>query len=328
MKRILVAISVLVLQILQSCIEHKSQEPFDLSAEDLHASFDKVTKVMVHDIFSPPVASRVYVYPHIAVYEVVALNNDRYLSLSGQLTDMPPIPGPNSEQKLDYRASALVAHLELSKRLVFSEDSIVSFRDSIYAVWKDKDELGFEAAKRYGMKVADHIGRWMDGDNYRQTRTMPKYTVDSENPSRWQPTPPAYMEGIEPHWDKIRPFVLDSAYQFKPEPPPSFSLETDSDFYRELLEVYDISNKITKKGDSSEEVQIAKFWDCNPYVSVTKGHLMFATKKISPGAHWMGITKIAAKKTNSDFDETAYAYAKTSIAIADAFISCWAEKAA
>lgn len=134
------------------------------------------------------------------------------------------------------------------------------------------------------------------------------------------------MPGIEPHWNKIRPFVIDSAAQFIPVPPPPFSMEKNSDFYKELLEVYEISNEITEKGDSSEEVQIAQFWDCNPYVSVTRGHLMFATKKITPGAHWMGITKIASRKTNSDFSKTLYAYTEASIAMADAFISCWDEK--
>ena len=65
----------------------------------------------------------------------------------------------------------------------------------------------------------------MDNDNYNQTRTMPKFTVDTDNPSRWQPTPPSYMDGIEPHWNKIRTFVLDSAAQFKPNKHPEFSLE-------------------------------------------------------------------------------------------------------
>jgi hypothetical protein len=134
------------------------------------------------------------------------------------------------------------------------------------------------------------------------------------------------MDGIEPHWNKIRPFVIDSANQFIPTPPPPFSMEEGSEFYKEVKEVYDISMEITQKGDASEEIAIAQFWDCNPYVSVTRGHLMFATKKISPGAHWIGIVKIAAKKTNSDFNKTVYAYTKTSMAIADAFISCWDEK--
>lgn len=103
-------------------------------------------------------------------------------------------------------------------------------------------------------------------------------------------------------------------------------MEKSTDFYKELKEVYDISNQITKDGDDSEEVAIAQFWDCNPYVSVTRGHLMFATKKITPGAHWIGIAKIASRNTNSDFDKTVLAYTMTSIAIFDAFISCWDEK--
>jgi hypothetical protein len=134
------------------------------------------------------------------------------------------------------------------------------------------------------------------------------------------------MDGLEPHWNKIRSFVLDSADQFKPIPPPKFSMNKNSDFYKELVEVYEISKEITKKGDTSEEIAIAQFWDCNPYVSVTRGHLMFAVKKITPGAHWIGITKIAAKKEKADFNRTVFAYTKTSIAIADAFISCWDEK--
>jgi hypothetical protein len=103
-------------------------------------------------------------------------------------------------------------------------------------------------------------------------------------------------------------------------------MDKKSVFYKELKEVYDISNKITEEGDTSQEIAIAQFWDCNPYVSVTRGHLMFAVKKTTPGAHWIGITKIAAKKDNADFNKTLFAYTKTSIAIADAFISCWDEK--
>jgi len=80
------------------------------------------------------------------------------------------------------------------------------------------------------------------------------------------------------------------------------------------------------EGDDSEEVEIARFWDCNPYVSVTRGHLMFATKKITPGAHWMGIAKIASRKAGLGFDDTVYAYTRTSMALFDGFISCWDEK--
>ncbi|MBM1104761.1 vanadium-dependent haloperoxidase [Aurantibacter crassamenti] len=309
-----------------SCTEKKNEEPITISPEELHASVDKVIEIMIHDIFSPPVASRIFAYSNIAAYEIVALENPEYNSLAGQVTDLTAIPKPAENTLINYQLSALVAHIAISKKLIFSEDRLEVLRDSLYNNWNTKNPDLFNASKAYGLEVADHIIEWMSKDNYAQTRTMPKFTVDIEDPTRWQPTPPAYIEGIEPHWNKIRPFVIDSASQFKPIPPPAFSLEKDSDFYKELIEVYDISNEITKEGDTSEGVEIAQFWDCNPYVSVTRGHLMFATKKITPGAHWIGITKIASRKTNSDFDKTLYAYTKTAMAIADGFISCWDEK--
>ncbi|MDB4293534.1 vanadium-dependent haloperoxidase [Maribacter sp.] len=320
----LVTVSFMVL----SCGDNQevAKSPIIVTSEELHASVDKVTEIMIHDIFSPPVASRVFAYPNIAAYEIMAQANPDYLSLSGKLKDLKPIPAIDAAKNVNSQLAALIAHMNLSKTLIFSENKFEVLEDSLYTVWKNQNLEEFEAAKSYGLQVAEHIKEWMGKDNYAQTRTMPKFTVDTDDPSRWQPTPPAYIEGIEPHWNKIRPFVIDSANQFIPPPPPPFSLDKNSDFYKELVEVYDISNEITAKGDTSEEVAIAQFWDCNPYVSVTRGHLMFATKKISPGAHWIGIAKIASRKTNSDFDATVFAYTKTSIAIADAFISCWDEK--
>lgn len=301
-------------------------KPIAVGPELLHASVDKVTEIMIHDIFSPPVASRIFTYPNIAAYEIMAQSNPDYKSLAGQLTDLTPIQAIDTLQNINIPLAALIAHMDVSKSLIFSEDKFEVLQDSLYQVWENTNAAEFKSSKTYGLKVAEHIKAWMSKDNYAQTRTMPKYTVDTDDPSRWQPTPPAYIEAIEPHWNKIRPFVIDSANQFIPPPPPPFSLEKNSAFYKELKEVYDLSNKITAEGDTSEEVAIAQFWDCNPYVSVTRGHLMFATKKISPGAHWIGITKIATRMAKSDFDATIFAYTKTSIAIADAFISCWDEK--
>ncbi len=305
---------------------NKESKPIEISPELYDASIDRVIEIMIHDIFSPPVASRIMVYPNIAAYEIIAQTDDKYQTLAGQLPELTPIPVLDTTLNINPQLSALIAHMILSKKLIFSEDRITTMQDSLYGVWKNTNEDQFEASKAYGSKVADHIAQWMNKDNYNQTRTMPKFTVNTEDPTRWQPTPPAYIDGIEPHWNDIRPFALDSAQQFKPLPPPAFSLDEDSEFFKELKEVYDTGVRITQAGDSSEEMAIAKFWDCNPYVSVTRGHLMFATKKISPGAHWIGIVKIANRKTNSNFDDSVYAYTKTSIAIADAFISCWDEK--
>ncbi|WP_405329922.1 vanadium-dependent haloperoxidase [Leeuwenhoekiella sp. LLG6367-2.1] len=304
----------------------QEEKPIVITPNDYNNAVDKVTEVIIHDIFSPPVASRIYAYSNIAAYEVLVQKNKDYKSLAGKLTGLKPAPQASADAPVNYDLAALIAQMEIAKTLIFSEDKITALRDSLYTSWEKQNPTELYASKEYGLKVADHIKSWMDGDMYKQTRTMPKFSVNPDNPSRWQPTPPAYMDGIEPHWMKIRPFVIDSASQFKPLPPPEFSMEKDSEFYKQLIEVYDVRNAMTSEGDDSEKMAIAQFWDCNPYVSTHKGHLMFATKKITPGGHWIGIVKIATQKTNSNLMETVHAYTKTSIALFDGFISCWDEK--
>lgn len=69
MKKRISLIAALLL-VLASC--QKKQEPVEVSPEEFHASVDKVIEIMIHDIFSPPVASRIFAYSNIAAYEIVA----------------------------------------------------------------------------------------------------------------------------------------------------------------------------------------------------------------------------------------------------------------
>jgi len=267
----------LIMIVFASC--SKPAEPIKVSPELFHKSVDKVMEIQIHDIFSPPVASRIFVYPNIAAYEILAQKSSKFKTLVGTLNEFEAIPQADKSKDVNLELAAIIAHMELSKNLIFSEERMASLQDSLYLVWETTNKLQFDQSKAYAFEVIDHMKRYMGHDNYNQTRTMSKFTVDTDDPSRWQPTPPSYMDGIEPHWNEIRPFLLDSAQQFKPEPHPEFSLNKGTKFYEELLEVYNVSQEITKNGDESEEIAIARFWDCNPFVSVTRGHFMFATKK-------------------------------------------------
>ena len=116
--------------------------------------------------------------------------------------------------------------------------------------------------------------------------------------------------------------ILDSVTQFKPPRPPVFDVKNkNSVFYKAMLEV-----KTTGENLTEEQKHIADFWDDNPFKMNVTGHVMFATKKFSPPGHWMNIVGIGAKAANVDFNTTVAAYAHTSIALFDAFISCWDEK--
>jgi len=290
----------------------------------LHKAQKMLTDVMIHDIFSPPVASRIYVYSSIAAYETMVSGNPGFISLAGQLTALDKIPAPNKEHKICFPVAAVHAYVMVGTRLIFSEDKMDDFILEMHKTYKEAGVPPFvlNQSKKYGEQVAKHIIAWADKDNYKQTRTFPKYSID-EDPTRWQPTPPAYMDAVEPSWNKIRPFIMERANQFAPPPPTPFSSDVNSQFYKEAMEVYNLSNdSITVE----EKKEIASFWDCNPFVSHFSGHVMFATKKISPGGHWIGITKLAAVKAKLDFMKTTEAYAWVSIGLADAFISCWDEK--
>ncbi|WKN32882.1 vanadium-dependent haloperoxidase [Porifericola rhodea] len=289
--------------------------------ELIHGAMQRLTDIMVYDIFSPPVASRIYAYSSIAAYEAMVPDHPEYQSLEGQLNGLENVPQPEEGKEYNFSLAGIHAFTSVGKNLIFSEEKMEEYQTQLYAKYENalSSEV-YENSIAYGQQVADHIMAWADKDNYKQTRTYPKFTVKDE-PGRWQPTPPDYMDGIEPHWSSIRAFVIDSAQQFKPAPPTPFSLEEGSQFYKEMMEVYNTGVNLT-----AEQEEIAKFWDCNPYVSHHQGHVMFATKKITPGGHWIGITAIASRKSGADLMQATEAYALTSVALADGFISCWDEK--
>lgn len=296
-------------------------------ADFLHRAQKKITDVIVHDIFSPPVASRIYAYSSIAGYEAMVPGNTDYQTLGGQLNALENVPQPEAGTEYCYPLAGVHATLKVGKALIFSEDQINEFENEVYAEFAaiQMPQAVYDRSIVHGAAVADHILAWADKDNYKQTRTFPKYTITSD-PDRWKPTPPDYMDGIEPHWKDIRPFVMDSSRQFVPAPPTEYDMAEGSTFFKEVMEVYEAMSEGFDERSPEERQEVAKFWDCNPYVSHHKGHVMFAVKKITPGGHWMGICQLACKKADASIIESANAYVWTSVALADGFISCWDEK--
>jgi len=290
--------------------------------EYFHRSMKEITDRIVHDIFSPPVASRIYAYATVAGYEAIIHQDKNYRTLAGQLNGLKEFPQPDSTQQYCYPLAATEAMLKVGRALIFSEDDL----DKFYALEMQKfrdagvpDEV-FERSIAFGDSVAKHVMTWSSKDNYKQSRSFSKYSIQRD-PATWQPTPPAYMDAVEPHWNEIRTFVIDSAQQFKPVPPTPFSKDKNSQFYKEAFYVYQLGKDLTE-----EQKAIASFWDCNPFVMNVKGHVMFATKKISPGGHWINITRLACTMTKADMVKSAEAYVRVALALADGFIVCWDEK--
>ncbi len=312
-----------LLAVLLFACKEKDYQPYSRDPLLYSKTVKKLNDVVLQNNFTPVVASRNYAYANIAAYECIAAGDSSYLSLSGQIKHLPPMPKPAPDQQVDYRLAALLAFVQVGNAVTFPEGVLMDYYDELKKGARNagmpREVLASTVA--FADTISATIMKWSKGDNYAQTRSAEKFSVRTED-GRWIPTPPMYAQAMEPHWCDIRPLVLDTCTQFAPPPPPKFDLTNkNSAFYKELMEV---KNSVDSLDD--ERRHIAEFFDDNPFNMNVQGHVMFATKKFSPPGHWMNIVGIAAQKAGADFNTTVAAYTQTAIALFDGFIACWKTK--
>ncbi|RYE05076.1 MAG: phosphoesterase PA-phosphatase, partial [Sphingobacteriaceae bacterium] len=284
----------------------------------------ELNDVVMGNNFTPVIASRNYAYANIAGYEVVAAGDPKhYQSLAGQLNELKSVPKPGKDTAICYPYAALLAFCQVGEAVTFPAGSMKYYTDSLKnsATEKGMPADVKAASEAYANKVAVAIMIWSKNDNYLKNRSSSKYTIDKTE-GRWVPTPPMYAEAMEPHWDDIRPMVMDSASQFRVPPPPVYNMkDKNSMYYQEVMKIKNAVENLTP-----EQSHMANFWDDNPFKMNVLGHVQYGTKKFSPPGHWMSIVGIGAKQSKADFNKTVCAFAKTSIALFDSFIECWDAK--
>lgn len=305
--------------LLSSCTRHTYRQV--QPAELINQNENKLTQIIIYDVFTPPVASRIYAYASLASYEAIRHSRPGYLSLTDQLRGFGKGPVPQPGKTYNYDLAASIAFFKVVHKVVFSIDSLKAYENEVYGNFRSRtDDSTYLRSMKFGEDVAAMILKRAAQDNYPQTRGKPKF-IGMEAPGKWRPTPPDYLDGVEYCWGTMKTFVLQSSSQFGLPGPPQFSTDTSSEFFRQNKAVY-----LQSKKNSARELDIARYWDDNPFVLEHSGHMMFANKKITPGGHWIGITAIANRKTHADAVKAAAAYALTSVAMFDAFISCWQVK--
>ena len=305
---------------------HKTATPAEYNAkaanvEYYNSALNKLTEVVIHDIFSPPVASRIYSYANLAGYEALVPFSPQFESLAGQLKQFPAGPKPEAGKEYCFPLASTRAFLTVARALTFSVPFYDDFEKTFNEQYKEAgvpDEV-YERSMAYGEAVAKHVLDYAAKDSYKQTRGF-KHTVTNEEGS-WVPTPPAYMDAAEPQWNKLRCWAMDTCNQFMPPRPLPYNLTKGSLYQKELDEVYRVGKDLGKQNQD-----IAYFWDDNAFVMNIAGHVSYASKKMTPGGHWLAIVQTIARQKKLDLMHTVEAYALTSFAVSDGFISCWDEK--
>lgn len=307
-----------------------------------------MTEVMIHDVTNPPLAARFFAYSCLSGYEILAENDQRVHRLSGIINTYPHIiipayvrlatdkaasgirltdnsKGAVEKQELPYdiRLAALLAMIQTAEKLQPSGFLLKTVETKLLDSCR---HAGYSAALinvslNYAASISKQILLFARSDGYNRISNFPRYTPSGKE-GEWYPTPPAYFSPVEPYFNTVRSFTLDSAAQFKPVHPILFSSSKKSEFYKNMV----LNYKLGKNDLTRQQREIAAFWDCNPFAVLDNGHMLIGLKKISPGAHWLGITGIACHLAHKDFSESFAIHTLVALGLMDSFICCWDEK--
>ena len=255
---------------------------------------------------------RPYAYSGIAFYESVKPGMPRYLSLSGQLNAMPPMPAVDVSLRYHWPSSANACMASFLKKMypttsaanVASVDSLESAMNTQYSLIENATTLARSIT--FGRDVALLIFNWSETDGYLLANAP--YVVPV-GPGKWVPTPPAFAPApLGPYWGNLRVMVTGSGDNAQPPPPPAYSTTPGSPFYEMVKNVYDVSLALTQAQKDQ-----AIYWKDIPGLS-------------SPG-HFLNILEQVLENDNTQhLDKAAAGYALTCINVYDASISTWQTK--
>ena len=151
----------------------RQYSPIEILSEDFHQAQDQLTSVMVHDIFSPPLASRVYAYANLAAYEILAQEKDNpHGTLKGVLRDFKGVSLAN-DSLVNPKLAALIAYLEVGKSLIFSVNRMAEYMDGLYQGWKEQNPNMYASSHAYALQVVGEVKAWYDQDLFVGGRILP-----------------------------------------------------------------------------------------------------------------------------------------------------------
>lgn len=269
--------------------------------------------------FTPPVAARVYGYSGLALYESVRPGMNGYKSLEGQITDFKIGTVPQIEEGQEYHWAA-VANATLSTFL--QQCFRTTTQDNLKRIYELEEQYNTRFSQQtspeilnrsieHGKAVAKAILKYTGSDGQAEchNQNFPNSYQVPIGEGFWVPTDKNTPIPLQPYWGKVRPFLQQNVDGTLPPPPPAYSTDKNSAFYKEALEVYEAANNLTE-----EQKTIAEFWSDDPVNTAT------------PPGHSYSIMLQILQQEQANLALAAEVYAKLGMGIHDAFISCWNAK--
>jgi len=269
--------------------------------------------------YSPPVASRAFAYLGVAAYEAAASGDPTLRTLAGQLNALTPLTAREAGRTYD-EGVVLQAAVAFGAKNFFSHTGPTGQRAlaAMERKLKAGAARGVDAdiaarSEAFGQALGAHILAWSDTDGGAVVENMGfplQYTLTA-GPAHWVPTSLVRQQQLPllPDWGGNRTFATPSGKDCSLPPPPAYSEDKNSEFYKQALEVYETVNNLTP-----EQRDIARFWSDDPMLSPT------------PPGHWISIAMEILDGEKADAARSADVLARLGVAVADGFIGCWSEK--
>ena len=259
----------------------------------------------------PTLNGRYMGYVGTTLYESVVPGMPGFQTLSGQLNGLPALPTTIHGRSYHWPSSANAAMASIIRNLystasVAMKAAIDSLENALNTIYQG--EVSAETFLRsadFGKSIAQIIFDWSKTDGTYEPR--PPYMPPTD-PGNWAPTPPGFGPAVQPYLGLHRLFVAGSLAGTDPVPPPAYSTEPSSDFYKMVKDVYDVSQALTP-----EQTATALYYRDNPGFQ-------------GGGGPYLAILYQLLQIENPKLDWAAIAYAKFGIAGADAWVGCWQVK--
>jgi PAP2 superfamily len=278
----------------------------------------------------PPMVARSLAILHTAIYDAWAIYDDQAFPTRLRI---PRKPSATDTERI--RAMSQAAHRVLSDQFpsetAFFDATMTGLGFPLNATTRDAtlpEGIGNLAADVVLAATADDGANqrgnltaggspYADYSGYASTNppitpSQPSAAADIPHPERWQPlgyedaTHVMRIPGfIGPHWERVRPFALTDAAQFRPSPPASLLSQSFLDQARYVI-------GIQEKLETKHKV-IAEYWADGP------------NSELPPG-HWELFAAFVSTRDSHSLHQDAKMFFAVANAIHDAAIATWEAK--
>lgn len=290
----------------------------DYSADISHEYYAHYLSIIKHtEGYRPPVSARALAYIGLATYEAAAPGMTKHQSIASNFLTLD-VPKVNPTQTYHWGATVNAAYQyalryfiqNMDEKDYKKNDSIANAYDKKYAA--ECDTATFNRSKKFGQAVsyAVYIYSLEDGQANAFRNNKPTDFIPAVGLGLWQITPPDYLNALTPRWGAVRTFFVRNEDKQLKTPPAAFSIDKNSDFYKQAKEVYD-----AVKNTTTESKWIAEFWSDDLH-----------TYTIDAAGRWISIANAFMKQQKSDLETAIYINTKVGIALHDASVVCWHSK--